>query len=625
MKVKVHLNEWFLNCGIVGFLRILEYSSKMNEVILKENYIMFDTDILKDFHELYFNYFVNKYSIADKINNKIKTSFELIRDNVNTESKNKEEAKNKSNKLKLLKQNIKEAIKIQLKKIEKFDKETYNIINNKYAEIDTINKKEDLSKLDDIYNLLKEKFSQKSINDRLTLNLFKSILSKEYFGQQSFLNVCNSALSFEEQKNIMYKDYISDTIETAFLNEIIYDKYSMQQIVDHIENLKGSKLISKEINKIYSDINSKYINKGKELEDIKKHIKEKVLERCFMCENDNVITEEYTEGNFIPLAVSSDNMKNFFWNQNVKFPICNLCKLIMFCIPVGATSVTKTIKEIVNGKVQYKEKEIYSFVNYDTSVNELYKENNFFTTRAIKDKKIYNPYQDLILNIIKETKVKSKWKTENIFVVEFESEYLSFSRVEYFNISRHVASFFQLYSDSSLNLISDYKCKLQIMDNIFKNKDINKIINDRLREELSKENMYGYNVYLAVKTRLILNILKKEDKFVDNMEMGKIVTLNNKKLYALYMIGVSIHEEMKEENKLSGYVYKMLNSIKLNNRKDFMDMVIRLHISVKKDVSQIFIEAMQDGELDFYSIGHSFVAGLISNKYESKEGGNVND
>lgn len=97
---------------------------------------------------------------------------------------------------------------------------------------------------------------------------------------------------------------------------------------------------------------------------------------------------------------------------------------------------------------------------------------------------------------------------------------------------------------------------------------------------------------------------------------------NNNKLYVLYNLGIEIHEELKrkgEENKLSGYTYKMLNSIKSGNRKEFMDIAIRIHMSMGKDISPIFIETMQDTDLDFESIGHSFLSGLISNKYEKKE------
>ena len=55
-----------------------------------------------------------------------------------------------------------------------------------------------------------------------------------------------------------------------------------------------------------------------------------------------------------------------------------------------------------------------------------------------------------------------------------------------------------------------------------------------------------------------------------------------------------------------------------------MDIVIRLHMAMGKDVSPIFIETMQTTGLDFESIGHSFLAGLISNKYEKKEEEKIN-
>ena len=150
-----------------------------------------------------------------------------------------------------------------------------------------------------------------------------------------------------------------------------------------------------------------------------------------------------------------------------------------------------------------------------------------------------------------------------------------------------------------------------------KNKDIKYIINDRLRGELKKgEKKSGYNSFLATQIRVILNLLKKEEK--EEMNIKK----NNDKLYVIYNLGIQIHEELKsksEDNKLNGYTYKMLNSIKAGNKKEFMDIVIRLHMAMGKDISPIFLETMQSTGLDFESIGHSFLAGLISNKYEKKE------
>lgn len=206
-----------------------------------------------------------------------------------------------------------------------------------------------------------------------------------------------------------------------------------------------------------------------------------------MCENDKTLTSNYSEGNFIPLAVSSDNMKNFFWNQNAEFPICDVCKLILFCIPVGISNIKKTTKENVNGQVIYREKEISGFVNYDTSINELMRTNNYLSQTSSTDKLIYNPYEELILNIVEQQKNIQEWQLENIFIVEFETEYLAFSRMQYFNIKRYIAKFFIEYSSKTLSLLKDYRYKIQIMDYILKNKDIKYIINTRLREELTKK------------------------------------------------------------------------------------------------------------------------------------------
>lgn len=113
----------------------------------------------------------------------------------------------------------------------------------------------------------------------------------------------------------MYKDYISNIIETDFIQEILEEKYSIEDLNRIIKEKLEDRLISKEVLQIYSNIQKKFIDKGKSLNEIKEYIQKNVFSHCYMCENDKTLTSNYSEGNFIPLAVSSDNMKNFFWNQ----------------------------------------------------------------------------------------------------------------------------------------------------------------------------------------------------------------------------------------------------------------------------------------------------------------------
>ena len=585
--------------GIVGFLRILN-ENQNDFAIRKKNYIEFDTEDLRDFHKYYFNYFFKKYNVAENVENRTRNSFEYLENNIEIVLDDKEREKERKDKIKSNKKYIKEVIKKQLDKIKKVDENIYEEMKEQYDRIDKVAIKQEIIEI--ISNIKKD-----NINNRLTLNLFKSILSNTYYGQPSFLNVVKTALSYEEQQEVMYKDYISNIVETGFINDIMQNKYDIEQIKEYIENAKKSN-ITKDIEKIYSKI-----EKSKTIEDIQKYLKEKVIKRCSMCENEIGLTTNYSEGNFVPLAISSDNARNFFWNQNVKMPICDICKLILFCIPAGMTTITKTIKE--NG--EYREKQILSFVNYDTGIERLYKTNINFGNKSRYENRNGNSYSELILDIVEQDKQVSMWQLENIFVVELEAEYGAYSRIEYFNIKRYMSLFFKDYAKKTLSKIWDYRYRLQIVDYIMKNKDIKYTINDRLRDEIKKgEKKNGYNSFLATQIRMILNTLKKEGKVVEDIKK------NNDKLYVIYNLGVQIHSELKnkgEDNKLDGYTYKMLNSIKAGNKKEFMDIVIRLHMAMGKDVSPIFIETMQTKGLDFESIGHSFLAGLISNKYEKKE------
>lgn len=612
MKIKVYLNDWFFNAGIVGFLRILE-DNKDEFAIRRNNYIEFDTEELRDFHKYYFNYFFKKYNVAESVKNRTKNSFDYLENNIEVVLDDKDKEKERKDKIKSSIKIIKSEISKQSKKIKEFDKEIYNEIEEQCICIDKATQKKELIEIKEkiLNNLQKEK-----INKKLTMNKIRSILNNTYYGQMSFLQKTRASMSYEEQREIMYRDYVSNIIETGFINGIMQNEYSIEQIKEYIENSKEGN-ITQDIEKIYSKIEKDYINKSKTIEDIQNYLKEEVIQRCSMCENEIGLTTNYSEGNFVPLAISCDNAKNFFWNQNVEMPICDVCKLILFCIPAGMTTITKTEKDIDKGKWIYKEVSILSFVNYDTGIDRLYKTNINFGNKSKYENRNENPYSELILDIVEQDKQVSMWQLENIFVVEIDAEYLAYSRIEYFNIKRYMALFFKDYAQKTLSKIWDYRYRLQIVDYIMKNKDIKYIINDRLRDEIKKgEKKNGYNSFLATRVRMILNNLKKEGKEVRDIKK------NDDKLYVIYNLGVQIHEELKskgEDNKLDGYTYKMLNSIKAGNKKEFMDIIIRLHMAMGKDVSPIFIETMQTTGLDFESIGHSFLAGLISNKYEKKE------
>lgn len=617
MKKKIYLNDWTINSGIIGFLNILKEAGKDIDSMMKGNYIEFDTEILESFSQDYFSYFFKKYDVAKRIKKRVIDNYYTIIENtisnINLEADTKEEKeKNKKSQdtIKRLTKYIKETIKAQKDKIKKFNENSYQVIEEEYNKIKEPKTQEELQEFSAILNKIIQEMEKEENNSRITLNYFKNILSTNYFGQPSFMNVVKSSCTIQEQQELMQKDYVSNIIENAFLQEILEGKYSINEIKDHIQNAKN---LSKEIEGIYNNIR-KQIEKQKTLEEIQKYIKTK-MSYCLVCEERETITENYTESNFIPLAVSSENMANFFWNQKPKVPICSLCKLMMFCVPAGVSLISKIEKD---SNMKYKEAEVYSFINYDTSVKELLKTNRSLSDNSKKDKGKMNPYVDSILDIVSNKEEIARWQLNSIFVVEFETEYLGYSRIQYFHILPNVAKFLTGKHVGALQAISDYQFRLQLTDMMLKNEDTALVINNRLRESFNDAKVkQAFNCYLATKVRFELNMLKKEvNKMEEEIQKG------NKKIYALYSIGQDIRKTLKnkkEENKLDSYVYRMINSIKANNRKEFMDVVIRLHLYMSKDVSPIFLEVMQDGNLDFATIGHSFLSGLISDEYRKEE------
>lgn len=212
-----------------------------------------------------FGYFFDIYNIAAKMQNKMEHSFKQIKQLLEELDVSKMNDKEKQEKIKSIKKYIKLVIKGQLDKIKKVDEDIYQEMFEEYNKIDGIKEKGDISKLDDIFKILNDNFYKEKINKRLTMNLFKSILSKSYFGQPSFLNVVKSALSYEEQCELMYKDYVSNIVEVGYLNDLVKDKYEIEEIKQYIQDRLIDKNITKELQSVYSNINKRYIEKKKSL------------------------------------------------------------------------------------------------------------------------------------------------------------------------------------------------------------------------------------------------------------------------------------------------------------------------------------------------------------------------
>ncbi|CCL08297.1 Putative CRISPR-associated protein, CXXC-CXXC [Clostridioides difficile CD002] len=607
MKLRVYRGDWFFNMGIVGFLNIIKKADKQAEIFIMEDYIEFDSLFLENFHEYYFNYFMDEYDVSKRIKKNIDYSINFI--------------KSKPDRIKDGIKKIKDSVKQQNDKIKKFDEEKFNLIKEKLDSMSKIKSYDEFDSLEALVDETIDVFKIKSINDRLTANLYKYVVQDNYFGQVSFFNVAKAKLDLDGLKQVMFNDYLRQIIYFGELKDLLeendYDKLKnylndrLNSIAKDINEKKVSKSSVNTIEKIIKEINKNFIKKNKSIEDIKEYMDS--LEVCEMCGLYKGILDEYSESNFAPLGVSTNNARNMFWNQEYVSSICDVCKLILFCTPAGATYTRKNY-------LTNEENEFYLFVNMDASINELFERNNSLKAQKSEssDSKDENPFNHLIKSIVEENKLKSEWQLRNILFVEFKASIDSKKcKINYFNIPTYLAKFF-VKENKKIQSIYDYKLKSNVLDLILKSKDLKHLINNTLRnivksnlESNNKSNISGLSCFNVVQLRTILN----------NYKRG-VYKMDYKKLRKIYESGCEIHDyyiDKNAKNKIEGITYKILNLIKVGNKNDFMQTILRIFSPSEKTPPEEILQIFVEEDLDFESVGYAFVTGLISGKYEGKD------
>ncbi|MCC0688976.1 MULTISPECIES: type I-B CRISPR-associated protein Cas8b1/Cst1 [unclassified Clostridioides] len=616
MKLRVYRGDWFFNMGIVGFLNIIKKSEKKSEIFIMEDYIEFDSSFLGNFHEYYFDYFMDEYDVSKRIRKSVDYNINFI--------------KSKPDKIKDGIKKIKDNIKQQNDKVKKFDEDNSNLIKEKLDIMSKIKSYDEFDLLETLIDEIIDIFKIKSINDRLTANLYKYVVQDNYFGQVSFFNVAKAKLDLDGLKQVMFNDYLRQIIYFGELEDLLeendcdklknYLNDRLNSIAKDISEKKVSKSSVNTIEKIMKEINKNFIKKNKSIEDIKLYMDG--LEVCEMCGSYKGILDEYSESNFAPLGVSTNNARNMFWNQEYTSSICDVCKLILFCTPAGATYTRKNY-------LSNEENEFYLFVNMDTSINELFERNNELKLQKseLSDSKYENFFNKFIKTIVEENKLKSEWQLANILFVEFKASIDSKKcKINYFNIPTYLAKIFtDEYANKKIQSIYDYKLKSNVLDLSLKNRDLKHLTNNTLRNKVNnymesnnKSNILGIDCFRVVQLRALINSYKKGVYRMDSKNLEK----NDEKLRIIYYLGCDIHDHYvnkNSKNKIDGVSYKLLNLVKVGNKSDFMDTLIRIFMSAEKKLPAFFLDIEIEKDLDFESIGHAFISGLISGKYEGKD------
>lgn len=576
MQVRVYLNDWFYNVGIVGMIRILEHAKgkgKKISFVLGDDYLEIDDNTINNFHNYYFDYFYDEYiekeyvKIQDKFNQlKTKSGADIIKEieNFLSETKLYDKATKKG-----------------------FEKEVKDILDK----IKKIKKNYDPNELVNLINKIESLLKNNDVIEKYALDHIRSMMYDNFFGQMSFLQKSLSNKSIDEHKQIMFKDFIKPLVVDIKVKEYLQNN-DLNSLGSFLENEQGKEENIKAY-KIYFKKSKKDVSKFNESLHSNSY--------CSICNIYPSFKEDFNESRFLILGVSNENASNFFWDFITKYPICNLCKLVILCAPAGVVKFDKFYME----KEEWWKRNFYTFVNLDTNLEDLFKKNELLKNKMSSD----NPYKEFIMDILEQAKEESVWTLQNILFVEFNGQYQSKkSNLKYMHINKFVANYFKNYSNETIARIKNKKLKVELIDKVLQNQDINKVIFIKLKDYI-KNNISGLDIFYSTLSKALLNCIKVKG---DEDEVKK-------KVYTAFFTGRDMREYLKKnksENKISSLAYRLLNTAKVGNKKDFMDTVLRLYINSEMEMPGIFLEAFYEDGIDFETLAQSFIAGLIT---ETKE------
>ncbi|MEN0799548.1 type I-B CRISPR-associated protein Cas8b1/Cst1, partial [Listeria monocytogenes] len=123
----------------------------------------------------------------------------------------------------------------------------------------------------------------------------------------------------------------------------------------------------------------------------------------------------------------------------------------------------------------------------------------------------------------------------------------------------------------------------------------------------------------------VSGILDINTKFLKEIEVMKNVTQSE--LWLAKSCGTKFKEgyvKKKSENKISGITYKLLNSLKINDKDGFMDTLLNSYSYLAIPVPNVFMHAFSNTEA-FKSVGYAFMLGVGGEATNNKDGGTTDE
>lgn len=562
------LSSWLENAGIVGLTRILPKSKyKIDGNVLHVN-----IDALNDFADYYFKFFIDTYSFN--------TRYQRIL--------------NMKNKL-------------------------LDWQDNNFKDFN----ENDLTQLLDWFNnVLLYSVKQKSV-----IKVIDTINSN--FDVIAETKNCNKLIRTLKKKNELNKNH-DEVIETLKLlitkllpifayfdtpeaHKLFPATNLSYQIIrnawDGVSFLSRNK--KSNYHDLYEDFQDYFANSVKKyLTD--NHDKDKYI--CANCglpigSHDKLFGYSFLTGMGFDLKRKSSNA----WDFEATSYLCPICRLLYTCVSAGFT---------------YNFTHQGVFINSDSSIDELKAVNDKVLLAmiiALAKKSTTTPYQ-AFTSIFQDKAIESeKYVLANVQVVSYDgsndngiytfrvipvvaSEVLKYAAEHTFNNGSSMLDTLYAAGIKGFKGQNYYNIFSAVVDKLLNGTNLTSLIHDLLLLKATNADGCYYSIFqvvclIGMNSQLINKILQKK---------GEQMQVTEEKLSKMRSCGAIIREEYAKfnENKSQALAYHMLDALRANNVKRFMDLLLNAYLYLDKVVPRTFIDSQTNIQV-FEQYGYAFVAGLI--------------
>ncbi|MBC1250703.1 type I-B CRISPR-associated protein Cas8b1/Cst1 [Listeria welshimeri] len=298
------------------------------------------------------------------------------------------------------------------------------------------------------------------------------------------------------------------------------------------------------------------------------------------------------------------------WDFNNDVATCPICRLIYSCVPAGFTYV-------------YGEG---MFINDSYGVDGLYRVNERMRNSILRFNKdgnnSTNTYRALVKSITMEHENNRRYELADIQLVRYENEHYRFNllskkMLHVVNDSRGMLkSLIRCgYKEGNLN-VNLYK---ELIQRLINNENLFTLIYKLIFYKQRNANGVYYNM------GHVSGILDINTKFLEESEV--MTTISQNQLWFVQSCGTKFKEgyvNKKSENKIAGITYKLLNSLKINDKDGFMDTLLNSYSYLAVPIPNVFMNIFLNDEA-FKSVGYAFMLGVGGELSKNKDGGKTDE